>query len=119
MSDGSSTPATCPMAMPPYPVIVHTTANATSHRTRDVGMTEGVLSGRRVTDRKFDTRDASTDNFLHIIILLHKSLDKHGGYYFDVRQIWSFPARMSLNDLPDTSFLQKAKFVLLIEKIKN
>ena len=26
--------------------------------------------------------------------------------------------RMTLNDLPGTSFLQKAKFVLLIEKIK-
>jgi hypothetical protein len=33
-------------------------------------MTEGGLSGRRVTDRKFDTRDASTYNFLHMIVLL-------------------------------------------------
>src|SRR4030042_4673881 len=73
MSDGSSTPATCPMAMPPYPVIVHTTANATSHRTRDVGMTEGGLSWRPVHHRTFDTRDASTDNFLHMIVLLQKS----------------------------------------------
>jgi hypothetical protein len=72
--------------------MVHPMANATSHRTWDVGMTEGVLSGRRVTDRKFDTRDASTDNFLHIIILLHKSLDKYGGYYFDVHKIWSLSA---------------------------
>jgi hypothetical protein len=33
-------------------------------------MTEGGFSGRRVTDRKFDTRDAGTDNFLHMIVLL-------------------------------------------------
>jgi hypothetical protein len=62
--------------MPAYTVIIHTTANATSHRARDVGMTEGGLSERRVTDRKFDTRDAGTDNFLYMIILLQMKLIK-------------------------------------------
>jgi hypothetical protein len=70
MSDESSTPAICPMAMPPQTVIIHPMANTTSHRTRDVGMTEGRLSGRRLTDLKFDTRDVRTDNFLHMIVLL-------------------------------------------------